>query len=89
MGQQSNLLVLVATVASPATIPAGFLWASINPGSGVTYTITNSSSAGGVLVTPAIAVPFSFPSPPSLEGFEAHVITVTGGDATIVYTNGN
>ncbi len=89
MGQQSNLLVLVATTSVPAVIPAGFLWASINPSEGASYTITNSSTAGGIIVTPAILVPFSFPSPPSLEGFGAHTITASVGDVTIVYTNGN
>lgn len=93
MSQQANLLILIAEPGTPVVIPAGFLWASINPAEDVTYTITNSLSGemAGVseIVTPAISIPFTFPSPPSLEGFKAHTVTVTGGNATIVYTNGN
>lgn len=90
---QSNLLILICPAGSTMEIPEGFLWASINPGTDGTYTITNSLSGEIVdvskTVTSAISVPFTFPSAPSLEGYKAHTIAATTADALITYTNGN
>lgn len=88
----ANLLFKVVAPGTPFTIPSGFIAASMYPATGATYTITNSS-AGSVpdvsdKISASIGVAYSFPDPPSLEGYAAHIITATGGNITVTYTNG-
>ncbi len=89
----SNLLMINLTAGQSFTIPEGFLWASIKPSSGATYTITNGLAvdmAGISLKTsPAIEEVFTFGPQPSLGAFKEHTIAATGGAVLVVYTNGN
>ncbi len=88
----SNLLMWNLTAGQSFIIPEGFLWASINPASGASYTITNSLTGGtdaSLRISPAIEDVFTFGPQPSLAAFAAHTITAAGGAVFIVYTNGN
>lgn len=88
----NNLLFLIATPGTPAVIPGNFQFASINPATDASYTITNSLdgniSGVGLTVSSAIEIPFTFPDPPNQDGWGEHTITATGGDVLIAYSNG-
>ncbi len=89
----SNLLMYNITAGQSFTIPEGFLWASIKPASGATYTITNGLAGDqanfSLKTSPAIDDVFTFGPMPSLQAYKAHIIAATGGAVLIAYTNGN
>ncbi len=89
----ANLLMINLLAGESFTIPEGFLWASVNPASGATYTITNSQAVDmediSLKTSPAIEDVFTFGPMPSLGAFKAHTIAATGGAVLVVYTNGN
>lgn len=92
MAEQANMLFLNVPSGESKTIPAGFLFASISPASGATYTITNSLDGEitnvSLKTSPSIGTVFTFPSPPSTEGWTAHIIAASGGAVTIAYASG-
>ena len=88
-----NLLFLVITAGSSVEIQAGFNFLSIRPRSGATYTITNSlagdlPSNQGNRVSGSYSVDFTFPDPPSPDGWASHIITASGGSVDVTFSNG-
>jgi hypothetical protein len=88
-----NLLMWNIAAGETFTIPEGFLFASIYPSSGATYTITNSLNGEitnvSLKISPAINTVFTFPNAPSLSGWTNHVISASSGSVLVVYANGS
>lgn len=89
---KSNMLFLNVPSGQEKTIPSGFLFASILPASGATYTIENNLEGEienvSLKVSPSIGSTFTFPSPPSTDGWEEHTIAATGAAVIIAYASG-
>lgn len=88
-----NLLFANVANGNTFTLAAGFLFASIYPESGATYTIQNSLPGAienvSTVTSAAIDTTFTIPPPPSLlTGWNEHVITASGGSVLIIYATG-
>jgi hypothetical protein len=79
-----NLIPQTITAGTSFTIPQGFFMASINPGSGASFTITNNLGQ----VSGSYATVFSFPFGISPSGWDQHIITATGGTVYVEYASG-
>lgn len=89
----SNMLFWTLTNGNTFSLPEGFLFASIYPLSGASFTITNSLNGDGIqdvsLKTSAeIDTAYTFPPSPMLSGWNQHIITAIGGDVIITYATG-
>lgn len=88
----SNLLTWTLTTGQTFTLPEGFLFASIYPATGASFTITNSLPGGianvSLKTTGSIDTAFSIPTAPTIDGWKEHVITASGGTVLIVYATG-
>lgn len=91
----TNPLFATATPGNPVTLPAGFQFASFNPETSSTYTITNSE--GGNFPVPfkavsgILSVVTTLPMMPALNpsGWAAVTITCLAGSVDIFAVTGN
>lgn len=89
----SNMLFMQIGSGETFTIPKGFLFASIYPESGASFTMTNSLEGNGIpnvstKTSASIDTIYTFPDSPSLQGWAEHVITASGGNVIITYATG-
>lgn len=87
-----NLLFWNVAAGETFTIPEAFAFASVYPSTGATFTITNSLAGTiddvSTTVSEPIGVAFTFPDPPTLDGWADHIITAIDASVIVVYANG-
>ncbi len=81
-----NMIPVTVTSGNTFPLPAGFIFASIKPATGASFTYTNSFRDG--ITSAAIDIPFTFPDA-GQRSWAAHTITAIGGSIEISYATGN
>lgn len=85
-------MIFKSLTSGSFVVPAGFVFLSINPGSGASYRIANSLTGDianvGNKTSGAYSIPYTFPDPPGAEGWAEHTITWIAGTIEIAYASG-